>query len=338
MASASSSSSVSKNAPKEDQLWFFLLEDMPVPSFAQHSRTLSEVRNMDITLRRCLKITNAKGDVNDYAFYIHSQGMSAAVQLLTDESIIATYNLYCRADGLVLIIIRGKDDPSPNISRSSSYAQSLADRRKQSAARGIAVPELPIQPKVRHKTGSADITTMEPITEQDDVVSIRVGDDDFVTFTKDYLLGWLDAELSRLKNPTKIVVQTIGPDGQPRDVPLTAEVWQHSLLRGPWRDAFAGIWDRHIRAQCLREEALADLSTSQPGFRQSCRDFVRDLRAFGDDTRDRLLAVPTASHGGTLESALRALAEKRRDGTICASHDLSPIFRGCAGDCLGQGQ
>lgn len=173
MASASSSSSsVAKNAPKEDQLWFFLLEDMPVPSFAQHTRTLSEVRNMDITLRECLKITKAKGDVNDYAFYIHSQGMSAAVQLLTDESIIATYNLYCRADGLVLIIIRGKDDPSPNISRSSNYAQSLADRRKQSAARGIAVPELPIQPKVRHKTGSADITTIEPITEHDDIVSI----------------------------------------------------------------------------------------------------------------------------------------------------------------------
>lgn len=167
--------------------------------------------------------------------------------------------------------------------------------------------------------------------------------------------GWLDVELSRLKNPTKIVVQTIGPDGQPRDVPLTAEVWQHSLLRGPWRDAFAGIWDRHIRAQCLREEALADLSTTQPGFRQSCRDFVCDLRAFGsdeaarsrleqtvhefymgrpyfsDDTRDRLLAVPTASHGGTLESALRALAEKRRDGTICASHDLSPMFEAALG-------
>lgn len=166
-------------------------------------------------------------------------------------------------------------------------------------------------------------------------------------------IGWINAQVSDLKKPTDIVVQTFTLNGQIRDIHLTAEVWQHSLLRGPWKNDFAPIWDKHSRTQCEQEEILHDLIYSVPGFRQACTNFIHDLRTFGgnkgsrarlegtghefyigepyfnDDTREKILRLPNAQ--GTLESALRALAEKRKDGTICAAHDLSPLFESALG-------
>ena len=41
--------------------------------------------------------------------------MAAAVRLLSDESILVTYNLYCQKDDVVTILVRGINEPSPTL-------------------------------------------------------------------------------------------------------------------------------------------------------------------------------------------------------------------------------
>lgn len=162
------------------------------------------------------------------------------------------------------------------------------------------------------------------------------------------MVGWIGSQISDLKRPTDIVVQSYREDGTYIDINLTADVWQHSLLRGPWKDAFAPIWEKYITQQVARDEEIDMLANENSDFRHQCRNFIQDLRAFGtnraargrlegtghefyigkpyfdDAVRDRLLALPT--QGSTLEAELRALARKRAGSTICASHDLAPLF------------
>ncbi|RYP64671.1 hypothetical protein DL769_006579 [Monosporascus sp. CRB-8-3] len=332
---------------EEKQLWFFLREEMTIAQFTQAVLTLDDVRKRDVTLEYCLKATGTMGTVDDYAFYIHSASMAAAVRLLTDNSIIAMYNLYCRNDPVVTITIRKATDPSPNTSLSVSHQNSLAERRKVSAQRGLLVPELFIQPRVRHVSGCSDISTGEAISDEENMVTLRIGEE-FATFTKEYLLGWIGAQLADLRSLTDIRVQYCTSDGMMGEVQLTDDVWQHSLLRGPWKSTFAPIWDDYIRLQCERETMLEKMTTEFPEFYQKCQNFVHDLRTFGankgaqarpavthefyigspyfnDSMRAQLLSLPV-SKMGTLEQVLRDLAMKRQNSTICASHDLAPIF------------
>jgi hypothetical protein len=67
---------------------------------------------------------NVKDEVQKFAFYLHSASMAAAVRLLSDESILVTYNLYCQKDDVVTILVRGINEPSPNTSRSPSHQNS----------------------------------------------------------------------------------------------------------------------------------------------------------------------------------------------------------------------
>lgn len=176
LTSIAMATSATTKAKPPEQLWFFLQESMDANSFSQASFTLEEVRKMDIKLNTCLEVTNSHGSPAEFAFYIHSRSMAAAVRLLTDDSIIATYNLYCQHDDVVLIIIRGKNDPSPNTSRAPSHQNSLAARQKASARRGVLATDLFIQPKVRHSSAATDISSLEEITDEDAMVSIRVGE------------------------------------------------------------------------------------------------------------------------------------------------------------------
>jgi hypothetical protein len=133
-----------------------------------------------------------------------------------------------------------------------------------------------------------------------------------------------------------------------RKVTLTAEVWQHSLIRGQWQGDFLPLWNNYNRVRDGRESILAALLHEIPNFTEACQNFIHDLRTFGgnkmsqqrlnstghefylgspyfnNQTRERLLKIPTIS--GILETDLRRLALKRRGGEICAAHDLSPLY------------
>lgn len=179
----------SGHAPQ--QVWFFLVEAMDDPTFKQGCGTLDELKKTRMTLQRCLELSGVSGKkASDFSFWIHSQSMKAAVQMLTDESIIGTWNLYCQKDPIVLVIIRKATDPSPNTSRTPSHANSLSARQQHSAKRGLLVPELFIQPKVRHASGYSDMETFEEITDESTMVSI-VQNGKTYTFTRDYLQGMI---------------------------------------------------------------------------------------------------------------------------------------------------
>jgi hypothetical protein len=99
----------------EDQLWFFLKENMTLSSYVQKQFTLKDIQQRGLSLADCLKITNSTDtDLKKYAFYIYSASMAAPVRLLSDESILTTFNLYCQKDPVVTILIRATDDLSPN--------------------------------------------------------------------------------------------------------------------------------------------------------------------------------------------------------------------------------
>jgi len=164
--------------------------------------------------------------------------------------------------------------------------------------------------------------------------------------------GWIDSQLYDSKPLTDITVQTFGGDGVMKRVQLTAEIWQRSLIRGPWKDSFLPLWNEYNGIRSSREAILATLSSEVTGFTQACQNFVHDLRTFGGDkgsrqrlertghefyigtpyfsssTREKLLKIPTRN--GTLESDLRALSEKR-SAELCAAHDLSPLFEATFG-------
>ncbi|OAQ61981.1 hypothetical protein VFPPC_07321 [Pochonia chlamydosporia 170] len=334
------------------QLWFFLNEGMNRNSFTQGAYTFEEVKKHTMSLQTCIKLSGGKGTVEEHSFYIHSDSMSSAVQMLNDESIIATYNLYCTKDNVVTVIVRKATEPSPNSSRTPSHANSRSSRRSLSASHGISVPEVLIQPKIRHRSESTDMETMEKIEDERNMVSM-VSNENVMTFTKDYLLGWIESQLTDLKNPTEVTVHSIGPSGISQPVQLTADIWQRNLLRGPWKEPFIRIWDDFIRAESKKEEMLSEIMTNNPRFHQGCLEFIYDLRNYGnnkgsrarlegnghkfyigapyfdDATRDRILQLP--NYCGTLQLALEDLERKRSGSSICASHDLSPIFESALG-------
>jgi hypothetical protein len=131
------------------------------------------------------------------------------------------------------------------------------------------------------------------------------------------------------------------------------EVWQYSLGRGQWKDNFLPLWNDYNRVRGSRKSILAALLRDIPNFSGACQDFIHDLRTFGgnkksrqrldgtghefylgtpyfnDETRERLLRIPTRN--GTLETDLRQLAIKRSGGEICAAHDLSPLYEAVVG-------
>jgi hypothetical protein len=171
-----------------DQLWFILKESMSEPSFLQKDITLSQIRQRGLILNDCLRIVNVKGNPADFSFHIFSASMAAAVRLLSDESVLTTYRLYCQKDPVVVIFIRDANDPSPNTSKAPSHENSLRSRQSTARGRGKLVPELFIRPKPRHVSGSSDIGTLEEIKNEKDMVTVHLGGSDYVTFSKEYLV------------------------------------------------------------------------------------------------------------------------------------------------------
>ncbi|KFA67189.1 hypothetical protein S40285_10292 [Stachybotrys chlorohalonatus IBT 40285] len=83
----------SGGASSQAQIWLFLTEEMSTTSFNHGDFALAEVKKMDLTLQHCLKLSGAQGQAQEFSFWIYSQSMNSAVQMLTDESIIATADM-----------------------------------------------------------------------------------------------------------------------------------------------------------------------------------------------------------------------------------------------------
>ena len=156
--------------------------------FIQRETTLSKILSKEVTLNHFLEIVNIEGKPADFAFYIHSQSMTAAVILLSDESIMVTHRLYCWNDPVVLIFIRDAKDPSPNSSACPSHESSLRSRMNTARSRGKLLPDLFIRPQARHVSGSTDVATMAEIKDESEMITVLLDFDDSVTFSKEYLI------------------------------------------------------------------------------------------------------------------------------------------------------
>lgn len=354
----------------EQQLWFLVWENISAQSFTQVMMTLEDVMKNGISLGSILRSLSLVGDVHSHAFFIHSQTMQASVQMLNDKAIHGTWQLYCRQDPVVTITVRKNDDPSPNTSRAPSYSAALTQRRSASgelSAPEIPIHTPPRNVSLGldpvHLEPVADLPEEEKVIVVNDEGGAQAYSKEYLIFKffmlnvlfhpLTYCVGWIDSQLKDRKPLTDIVVQAQDVHGELKSTQLTRSVWERSLVRGKWRHDFAPIWAQHVVATHERESTIAQLCDSNPHFTQSCINFIHDLRTFSGnkDSRTRLdstgheffLGKPYFDSAtvnailhmkttkGSVAEELRALAEKRVGGEICAAHDLSPFFESVLG-------
>ena len=99
----------------------FLFEAMVKLDYSQTNKVLDEVAIAGFSFKTILTFVGLpEKKPDDYNFFIHSNLMKVAVQLLNDKSITTTYCLYCESDDVVTITVRPEIDPSPNSSQSPS--------------------------------------------------------------------------------------------------------------------------------------------------------------------------------------------------------------------------
>ena len=170
------------------QLWFFVWENLKSQSFTQHQSSLEAIKQEGIGLNFILSVLSLSGDAEEYSFFIHSESMKASVQVLNDEAIHGTWQLYCVKDKVVTITVRKINDPSPSTSRAPSYSQALHQRRIASG--GLPVPEIPLHAPPQRISSTQDPVLMMPIGDlpEEDKVIIVTDNGTAQAFSKDYII------------------------------------------------------------------------------------------------------------------------------------------------------
>ena len=158
------------------------------------------------------------------------------------------------------------------------------------------------------------------------------------------------------KEISEIEVESLTPNRCPVRVLLTDKIWMTSLLRGPWEAEFLKLWDERKQIAHQRSSILDQLN-SNPDFANNARQFIKDLRHFGQNvevqnrlhhtqhefflgqpyfdsrTVEKLLSLPVGR--GDLDYELKALIlrkmERNEGDELCASHDLAPLYEAALG-------
>ncbi|RLL93713.1 hypothetical protein CFD26_102458 [Aspergillus turcosus] len=357
-------------APRNQQ-WMILYEESSKTDFTLDKKTFDEIATVGFSLGSMLSFIG-RGDQNpnDYNFFIFSDSMKAAVQLLNDKSVFITYRLYCEDDDVVTIIVRPATDPSPNSSQCPSAPESLRQRRKLSGKHNLQ--NVFVRPVVPKETKNLDAETLLPISQlpEDQKVVLDLGRGQFETFSASYLLGripllaslivwlilivvgWIMAEVDKGTPLDNIVVTSITPKGRPSNIKLDKDVWTRSLLRGPTKDQFLGIWNTFSELAVGKTDALNSITQQFPYFENNVKIFIQDLKFFGSkvEARTRLLGtnhvfflgqpyfssaavekilalpMPPSTLQGHLDDLVKKKAERGQEQEFCAAHDLAPIF------------
>jgi hypothetical protein len=289
-----------------------LYEETSKTDFALDKKTFDEIATVGFSLRSMLSFIG-RGDQNpnDYSFFIFSDSMKAAVQLLNDKSVFVIYRLYCENDDAVTIIVRPAADPSPNSSQCPSAPESLRQRRKLSGKHNLQ--NVFVRPVVPKDTKNLDAETLLPISQlpENQKVVLDLGRGRFETFSASYILGrnlllaslifwlisivvgWIMAEVEKGTPLDNIVVTSITPKGRPLNIRLDKDVWTRSLLRCPTKDQFLGIWNTFSELAVGKTDALNAITDGFPYFLNNARIFIQDLKFFGSkpEARARLLGT-----------------------------------------------
>ncbi|KAH7303269.1 hypothetical protein B0I35DRAFT_485272 [Stachybotrys elegans] len=150
--------------PQLQQLWFFLVEHMESHTYSQAHCTSAELGCMHLTLQTMLDRTQGFGFAREYSFWIYSQSMQSAVEMLHDDAIYGTYKMYCARDPVVHVIMRRATEPCPNSSQAPSHGASLGDRQSIAASRGLRAPDLPTsraQPQCIRQNESPEVEMLD---------------------------------------------------------------------------------------------------------------------------------------------------------------------------------
>lgn len=114
----------------QNQTWLFLYESTQSPHYHLTQRTFSrdEIRDLRILdIFRCIKI---KGDVGDFAYFIHSESMKHPILLLDDDCIWPIWKKRCKRDKVVTIHIRLATDEHPADKRAANFIASRIARQE----------------------------------------------------------------------------------------------------------------------------------------------------------------------------------------------------------------
>ncbi|KAE8342411.1 hypothetical protein BDV24DRAFT_162302 [Aspergillus arachidicola] len=271
-----------------------LLEEMKSKSFVLRDKDLDTAGIESLTFHTILSVVGRGQDSpEDYSFFLDSESMKAAVQLLTDRSIYLTYRIYCEKDHSITIIIRPASDPSPNSSQCPSAPESLRQRRKVSGKKNLQ--NVFVRSTVKTDTRNLDAETLSPIMDfpETERVVLDLGNGQYETFSVSYLLGWIMAEAEKGTPLHNIVVTSITLKGRPSDVKLSKDVWTRSLLRGPHKGKFLQIWGTYSETSVGRTDALDSLVSEFDYFSNNAKVFIRDLKLFGTKPESRTRPLST---------------------------------------------
>jgi hypothetical protein len=131
-----------------------------------------------------------------------------------------------------------------------------------------------------------DAETLLPIRQlpENQKVVLDLGRGRFETFSASYLLGripllaslivwlisivvgWIMAEVEKGTPLDNIVVTSITPKGRPSNIKLDKDVWTRSLLRGPTKDQFLGVWNTFSELAVGKSDALGRHNRELPVF------------------------------------------------------------------------
>ncbi|PYH33993.1 uncharacterized protein BO87DRAFT_426267 [Aspergillus neoniger CBS 115656] len=333
--------------------WMFLLEEMGKREVVLSDQDLDARGVEELNFSRILALIGRRQNIPDeYSFFIFSDSMKAAVQMLTDRSIFLTYKMFCENDTAITIIVRPVSGSSPNSSQCPSAPESLRQRRKVSGKKNLQ--NVFVRPITRANTNSLDAETLSPINSLPDSekMTLDLGQGQQETFSVSYLIGWTMAEAEKGTPLHNIVVTSITPKGRPVNLTLTRDTWTRSLLRGPNKNQFLEIWTKYSESAVRRTDLLDKLHRDYDYFDTNAKVFIKDLKLFGSkpDSRTRLLGtrhryflgepyfsstlvdhilvlpLQTSTVQGHLDDLMRKKASRGQEEELCASHDLAPVF------------
>ena len=156
----------------QTQVWFVCRESVLTNIYSQFAFPLVRFKGNGDSLQHILEVcilgpkgrrpkpppgltyrirTRKEGRASHWSFYIHSQSMEVVEKLPKDESILLTWDYYCKTDPVVTIVLRRKHEPPPWSSRAPSYTASLRERSEVAAFTKKEVRDIPLAPGCQYQ-------------------------------------------------------------------------------------------------------------------------------------------------------------------------------------------
>ena len=187
------SSSLARESSKDlsSQIWIFLYEEMTSSKFRVSTKTTTEmIKTPSFSLEIILRMLDLKhSDHTKYAFWITSSSMRSAVALLNDSSVHVTYELYCKKDPVITVIVRPERDPSPNSSQTPSAEDSLRERQKVSGQQKLQ--NVSVRQRYSSNNRQLEALSCGPVSDlpEDEKIMLDIGDGRTEAFTTSYLIS-----------------------------------------------------------------------------------------------------------------------------------------------------